>query len=122
MSQGTASEAASFSCDDDDDTHPKPLPAPEMKSASIAESSDLRRLPPDLPRPLDQMDRAEILSRFNIGYSGEVETMICAGNNVDSNELLRLLWSKNISRTDAFCNRERNKLALHFAVLFQYLH
>jgi ankyrin repeat protein len=116
MSQGTASEATSSSCDDDDDTHPKPLPAPEMKSDPSAESPDLRRPPPDLSGSLD---RAEILSRFNIGYSGEVETMIC--NNLVLNELLRLLWSKNISRTDAFCNRERNKLALHFAVLFQNL-
>jgi ankyrin repeat protein len=120
MSCGTASEAASSSCDDDD-THPKPLPVPEMKSAPSAESSDLRRPPPDLSRSLNQMNRAEIVSRFKIEFSGEIETMICTGNNVDSNELLRLLWSKDISRTDAFCNRERNKLALHFAVLFQDL-
>jgi ankyrin repeat protein len=123
MSLETASEAASSSYNYDDDTYIKPLPAPGVKSAS----SNLRRPPPKLSRPLDQMDRAEIVSQFSIKYDGKLEDMICAWNNVEYT-FSHLLISKDIAEivailtnNDALCKR-RNKLALHFAVLFQHPH
>lgn len=107
---------------DDDDSQSDPLPIPELKSAPTAESPDLRRPLSDSSRPLDQWDRSEIVARFGIKPDGRFEVMICAGTKVHLKDLMCLKETVASGKFDAGGERERDKLALHFAVLFQDLH
>jgi hypothetical protein len=84
----------------------------EEKPAPTAEPSCLRRPPSDFSRPLDWWDRSQVLSLFGIEPDGRIEVMICAGTKLDTKELSCLKRSRE---------RNRNKLALHLAVLVQDL-
>ena len=99
----------------------KPNPITKL-APTTKEPFDLPRPPTDFSRPLDQWDRSEILSKFNIKSDGQIEAMICSRTNVDPTELLCLAGSKFSGETDAGQKPRRRTLALHLAVLFQDAH
>ena len=76
----------------------------------------------DTSKPLDQWNRPDVVSRFDIKPNGRFEVKICTGTKVDPEELLCLKKSEVPGKIDGGGEREKNKLALHFAVLFQDLH
>jgi hypothetical protein len=123
------SEASSSSETSSDDGSPSwedsqcgSLPALEEKSAPTAKPPMLRRPPTDFSNPLNQWNRSDVVERFNIKPDGRFEVMICAGTKLGPEDLLCLKESEPSGNIDAGGKRERNKLALHFAVLFQDLH
>jgi ankyrin repeat protein len=116
-----ASDAGSSAWDDDDSQF-DPFSIPELKSAPTAEPPDLRRSLSDFSRPLDQWDRSDVVAHFGIKPDGRFEVMICAGTKVDPEDLMCLKESELSGNIDGRGERERDKLALHFAVLFQDVH
>jgi hypothetical protein len=138
----TASDAGAYSrgdlrWDDNDDRRWdefESLPAPETRPAPTSERSDLRGRPTDSSKPLDQWNRSDIVSRFNIKPVGQLDIMICTSTNVDLGRFLRLENSESFVESDAggylaalrrkdlyYANlaRRRATLALHLAVLFR---
>jgi ankyrin repeat protein len=76
----------------------------------------------EFPNPLNQWNRSDVVSRFKLRIDGHFEVKICTGTKVDPRELSCLTKSELPGKIDGGGERERNKLALHFAVLFQDLH
>jgi len=118
-SSGSLSDDGSSS---GDDSQCEFVTAPEEQLASIAEPSDICRPSTDFSTPLNQWNRTDIVSRFDIRADGRVEVKLCTGASVDSQDLLYLKKSAASRQVDGGREQERNKLALHLAVLFQDLH
>jgi hypothetical protein len=76
----------------------------------------------EFPKPLNQWNRSDVVSRFKLRIDGDFEVKICTGTKVDPRELPCLTKRELPGKIDGGGERERNKLALHFAVLFQDLH
>lgn len=93
-----------------------------MKPAPAEQHSDLHKSPILFERPLDQWNRSEIVTLFNIEPDGWLEEMICTGIKVDPKALLALKESETSGNSDSEVQPKSNKLALHLAVLFQDLH
>lgn len=117
-SSQAASKAGSFSRDDSQFQLP---PVPEEKPAPTVKPSDLRRLPTDFSRPLNQWDRSEVVSFFGIKPDGRWDVEICTGIKTTS-EQLRSILKNAVSKQVFDLVRKRNMLSLHLAVLFQDLH
>jgi hypothetical protein len=128
-----------------DNSRSESLPLTEKESTPIVNLSDLRtpamvaqdeppgiacpstprlREPTEWGKQLRTQKHVDVLSRFNLRPEGRIEMKKCTGTQVDPRELWCLKESEQALpvNIDGGGDRERNKNALHFAVLSQDLH